>query len=208
MLGPHWTLSLWFNLETWVSERNPRSSHDRIVCMWKRYLLCACWVNRSAQLYVSFLATVAVIGSPRWSSIASVHMSFVLLSTFGVFFYRDIFPLATYTRIPLDLLEGSLLWIKISFLTLTSIVIPLLVPRQYIAVNSNVGFLVVIPEIVSHNTQGPYGKSQSRTDCITAFADRLFIPRSNRLFGVQNTSFVTRPTSTIVWLWLCQKFKV
>ncbi|KAG6885716.1 hypothetical protein C0993_010889 [Termitomyces sp. T159_Od127] len=85
----------------------------------------------ASYLYASSLAAVAVVGSPRWSGIALVHVNFLLLSTFGVFFYRDIFPLATYDRIPLDLSEGPLLWTRIFFLTVTSVVIPLLVPRRY-----------------------------------------------------------------------------
>ncbi|KAG5728585.1 ATP-binding cassette transporter abc4 [Termitomyces sp. T112] len=97
-------------------------------------------------LYASFLATVVVSSSPRWSSIALVHMNFLLVSTFGVFFYRDIFPLATYTQIPLDSLEGSLLWIKIFFLTLTSVLIPLLVPRRYIPVDPNDPLEIPNPE--------------------------------------------------------------
>ncbi|KAG6891082.1 hypothetical protein C0995_014172 [Termitomyces sp. Mi166 len=100
----------------------------------------------ASYIYASFLATVTVFGSPRWSSVVLVHLNILLLSAFGVFFYRDIFPLATYTRIPLDSSEGPLLWIKHSFLTLTSVVIPLLVPRQYIPVDPNDPMEVPNPE--------------------------------------------------------------
>jgi len=68
----------------------------------------------------------------------SKHLNLVLVSTLAVYFYRDIFPLATYTNSPLDLAEGQILWVKILTLTMTGAVAPLLVPRQYIPVDAKV----------------------------------------------------------------------
>ena len=62
----------------------------------------------------------------------------VLLSTLAVYFYRDVFPLATYTDSPLDLAEGQILWVKIITLTLTGAVAPLLFPHQYIPIDLKV----------------------------------------------------------------------
>ncbi|KAG6808744.1 hypothetical protein H0H92_003040, partial [Tricholoma furcatifolium] len=88
-----------------------------------------------SYLYTSFLAVVNVFGSRKWSSVASIHINLLLLSTFGVYFYRDIFPLATYTHSPLDASEGAILWIKICVLGIIGVAIPLLVPRQYTPVD-------------------------------------------------------------------------
>lgn len=75
--------------------------------------------------------------------IASRHISVLLLVTFAVIFYRDIYPLATYTRSPMDLSEGWALWAKVTILSLTSIAIPLFTPRRYIPVDPNVGYLTI-----------------------------------------------------------------
>ncbi|KAG6827484.1 hypothetical protein H0H92_011587 [Tricholoma furcatifolium] len=88
-----------------------------------------------SYLYISILALVNVFGSPKWANVASIHINILLLSTFGVYFYRDIFPLATYTLSPLDASEGAILWAKICLLVVISVAIPLLVPRQYIPVD-------------------------------------------------------------------------
>ena len=60
------------------------------------------------------------------------------MSTLAVYCYRDLFPLATYTRSPLDAGEGQLLWIKISILVLVGAVAPLVVPRPYVPVDPKV----------------------------------------------------------------------
>ncbi|KAF8883986.1 P-loop containing nucleoside triphosphate hydrolase protein [Infundibulicybe gibba] len=59
----------------------------------------------------------------------------LLTITFGVYCYRDLFPLATFTRSPLDLKEGWIIWAKIFILTATAVVIPLVVPREYVPVD-------------------------------------------------------------------------
>ncbi|OJA09103.1 hypothetical protein AZE42_02557 [Rhizopogon vesiculosus] len=54
---------------------------------------------------------------------------------FAVFAYRDMWPLITFHLQPKDLQEGGLLWPKVVVLFLTSIVFPLVSPRQYIPVD-------------------------------------------------------------------------
>jgi hypothetical protein len=63
---------------------------------------------------------------------ASFHLSWILLIAFSVYAYRDIWPLLTFTLSPADAREGSLLWAKVSLLATAGIVIPLVVPRQYV----------------------------------------------------------------------------
>ena len=52
--------------------------------------------------------------------------------------YRDIWPLATFSREPKDLQEGYILWIKFSTITLTAVIIPLFIPRRYVPVDPKV----------------------------------------------------------------------
>nr|GAT43190.1 ATP-binding cassette transporter [Mycena chlorophos] len=61
------------------------------------------------------------------------HANAVLLTAFAVYAYRDIIPLATFTLQPLD--HGTKFAAKLSLLTFTSIVVPLLTPRLYIPID-------------------------------------------------------------------------
>lgn len=74
----------------------------------------------------------------RWSKIVAKHLNVLLVVTFLVYFYRDLFPLTTYNRKPLDISDGWVLWAKLIMLTLISVVIPLVIPRQYTPVDLKV----------------------------------------------------------------------
>jgi hypothetical protein len=77
----------------------------------------------------------------EWSISTTRYNILVLLSVFGVYIYRDIWPLATFTKEPKDLQEGYMLWIKFSITTLTAVIIPLFIPRQYVPVDSKVQYV-------------------------------------------------------------------
>ena len=66
------------------------------------------------------------------------HNNFVLFIALAVYVYRDIWPLATYTENPVDGSEGALLWTKLIVLFITAVIIPLVVPRQYVPVDPKV----------------------------------------------------------------------
>ncbi|KAJ7745476.1 P-loop containing nucleoside triphosphate hydrolase protein [Mycena maculata] len=85
--------------------------------------------------YASVLAILSVACSAQWSRIIIKHVNTVLLCAFGVYFYRDVFPLATFNFVPMDLAEGRLLSAKIIILFTVAAFIPLFVPRQYIPVD-------------------------------------------------------------------------
>ncbi|TFK70801.1 hypothetical protein BDN72DRAFT_887852 [Pluteus cervinus] len=87
-------------------------------------------------LYMTVLATISVAGTAKWSRRSSCHLAILLLVTFGVYFYRDLFPFATYNRIPLDAHEGRALWAKISLLFFVGVAIPLGIPRRYVPVDA------------------------------------------------------------------------
>ena len=75
-----------------------------------------------------------------WSVLATRYNILVLLSVFAVYLYRDIWPLATFAEEPKDVQEGYMLWVKLSIITLTAIIIPLFIPRQYVAVDPKVHY--------------------------------------------------------------------
>ncbi|KDR68699.1 hypothetical protein GALMADRAFT_146052 [Galerina marginata CBS 339.88] len=84
--------------------------------------------------YTAFLSGAALANS-TWSQLLTRHTNVILLTSFGVYFYRDVWPLATYTQVPQDQSDGPFLWVKIVVLTFTAVVIPLFVPRQYYPVD-------------------------------------------------------------------------
>jgi hypothetical protein len=78
------------------------------------------------------LALVSVAARRAYASVASFHLSSILLITFSVYTYRDIWPLLTFTLSPADGRESSLLWAKVSLLAVAGVVIPLAIPRRYV----------------------------------------------------------------------------
>ncbi|KAF8803435.1 multidrug resistance-associated ABC transporter [Phlegmacium glaucopus] len=96
-------------------------------------------------LYTSLLATISLVQN-SWSRSVTRHNNSILFVALSVYVYRDIWPLATYTQKPVDLSEGTLLWIKVIVLFITAAVIPLLVPRQYVPVDPKHPMEVPNPE--------------------------------------------------------------
>ncbi|PPR04710.1 hypothetical protein CVT24_011832 [Panaeolus cyanescens] len=87
-------------------------------------------------LYCFFLSVGALLSEDNhWRFLASKSVSVTLLSTWCVYAYRDIWPLATYTLQPKDGAEGTLLWVKISVLSVISVIVPLVIPRRYVPVD-------------------------------------------------------------------------
>ncbi|KAI9434174.1 hypothetical protein H4582DRAFT_2177883 [Lactarius indigo] len=93
---------------------------------WLSLTLCLTY------LYMAFLGSMTLIARRSRASIASFHLSSLLLGTFSVYAYRDIWPLLTFTLSPVDASEGPLLWVRTGLLAFAAIVIPLLIPYQYI----------------------------------------------------------------------------
>ncbi|KAF7972222.1 hypothetical protein HWV62_18618 [Athelia sp. TMB] len=78
--------------------------------------------------YATILAAFAALGFLKH---ASHHLTFLLVVTFGIYAYRDIYPLGTFDKSPVDLSDGDLLWPMICILGVTGVVIPLFTPRAY-----------------------------------------------------------------------------
>jgi hypothetical protein len=96
--------------------------------------------------YASLLATATVAAKRRWSRVVVKHLNILLVTTLFVYTYRDLFPLITYRRIPLDLAEGWILWAKSSTLFIAAVVVPLFIPRQYIPVDPKNPMPILNPE--------------------------------------------------------------
>ncbi|KAF9462732.1 P-loop containing nucleoside triphosphate hydrolase protein [Collybia nuda] len=82
-----------------------------------------------AFMYATLLALFIVL-HPRPSPTLSRHLTVVLISSWVVFFIRDVLPLMMYNRSPAD--PPYMLWELIGVLTFAAIVLPLITPRQYI----------------------------------------------------------------------------
>ncbi|KDR82378.1 hypothetical protein GALMADRAFT_56800 [Galerina marginata CBS 339.88] len=89
-------------------------------------------------LYSSILSLVVLFPKvpQAWRASTTRFNNIILLSALAVYAYRDLWPLATYTKQAVDEAEGKSLYIKIVLLAATGVVIPLLMPRRYIPVDS------------------------------------------------------------------------
>ncbi|EPS98690.1 hypothetical protein FOMPIDRAFT_1037403 [Fomitopsis schrenkii] len=85
-----------------------------------------------AFLYASGLSIASLLVGPIMGTTIARHLNCVLFTAWVVYAYRDIWPLATFTLRPLDLAEGALLWVKISLLSVASILVPILIPQCYV----------------------------------------------------------------------------
>ncbi|KAE9409320.1 P-loop containing nucleoside triphosphate hydrolase protein [Gymnopus androsaceus JB14] len=68
--------------------------------------------------------------------VAAYHLDAILLVFLGVYAYRDVYPLCTYSKVVLDGSEGWILWTKVALLCVVAVGIPLFTPRVYVHVDS------------------------------------------------------------------------
>ncbi|KAF8816575.1 hypothetical protein BYT27DRAFT_7127650, partial [Phlegmacium glaucopus] len=111
-------------------------NHSNIVGTLLKHLSVGCLeVLMTVTFFYSSIMAIVSVTIKHWSVSTTRYNILVLLSVFGVYLYRDIWPLATFTEEPKDLQEGYMLWIKFSIVTLTAVVIPLFIPRRYVPVD-------------------------------------------------------------------------
>ncbi|KAJ3508927.1 hypothetical protein NLJ89_g5494 [Agrocybe chaxingu] len=96
-------------------------------------------------VHALFFALVSLT-SKTWSRSAVGYASTTLLATFGIYAYRDLWPLMTYSQKPADIAEGHLLWAKIVILGTTAVFIPLFIPRRYVPVDNKNPMPIPNPE--------------------------------------------------------------
>jgi hypothetical protein len=75
---------------------------------------------------LSFLSFVRPLALAR---LHAAHATTVLLALLASAAYRNVLPLLTYKRTPLDGAEGAALWAKITLLALAAVALPLAEPR-------------------------------------------------------------------------------
>ncbi|KAI0085671.1 P-loop containing nucleoside triphosphate hydrolase protein [Irpex rosettiformis] len=97
-------------------------------------------------VYLSGLALLSVSTASVFGRTIVRHLALVSFAAWSVFAYRDLWPLATFTLTPLDIGEGPLIWVKVGLLTLIGVVIPLVVPRQYVPFDPKDPAAIVNPE--------------------------------------------------------------
>ena len=85
--------------------------------------------------YTSILALWILFTDFRRVRYASTYLNAILFTSWAVFFYRDIWPLGTYDRVPLDIPLDRFFWPKFILLTITGVVTPLLIPTPYTPVD-------------------------------------------------------------------------
>ncbi|KAJ8082215.1 hypothetical protein PM082_008062 [Marasmius tenuissimus] len=103
-----------------------RVSEELSTREWLQFAMCLTF------LYVFLLAVISVCAKPRWNRVVVRHLNTILLAVLGVYTYRDIYPLATFNKTPLDIGEGWLVWCKIALMFISAIAIPLFIPRRYV----------------------------------------------------------------------------
>ncbi|KAJ7642249.1 multidrug resistance-associated ABC transporter [Roridomyces roridus] len=84
-------------------------------------------------IYASILSGLA-LAFASWARAFTIHLNIILGIQTAVYFYRDIYPLTTFTKHPVDN-EGALLWVKIALLFTAGILVPLMEPQPYIPVD-------------------------------------------------------------------------
>ncbi|KAF9054811.1 multidrug resistance-associated ABC transporter [Panaeolus papilionaceus] len=86
-------------------------------------------------LYTFLLSLYALTSRPTSHRfIASKSTSLILLATWTMYAYRDLYPLATYGLHPAEG-GGRRLWVNIGVLTIIAVIIPLCIPRRYVPVD-------------------------------------------------------------------------
>ncbi|KAF9522597.1 multidrug resistance-associated ABC transporter [Crepidotus variabilis] len=95
--------------------------------------------------YTSVLSSLSLIPG-QWSQTLARHTNLTLFITFTTYVYRDIWPLATFNKEPIDNVGRTMIWVEIGLLALTAIFIPLFVPRKYIPVDPENPMPVPNPE--------------------------------------------------------------
>lgn len=90
------------------------------------------------QIYTTVLAGAALLSTTHWRVIASRSVGIITFAAWSVYIHRDIWPLVTYNLKPQDNAEGVVLWYKMALLSFAAVVVPILVPRKYMPVDSKV----------------------------------------------------------------------
>ena len=92
----------------------------------------------SFQAYLAILALLALFGRSSLNDRAYAHASWILALVWGVYVYRDVYPLATLDPTPVDAAEGPFLYANFMLLTIAAVFVPIFIPRKYVPLNPKV----------------------------------------------------------------------
>ncbi|KAM5539772.1 hypothetical protein V8D89_006585 [Ganoderma adspersum] len=96
-------------------------------------------VVRTAQCalygYLTVLGSLALFGRPPLNGRAYGHASWILALVWGAYMYRDVYPLVTLNKTPVDTAEGPIFYAKFALLTIAAVLVPVFVPRKYAPAN-------------------------------------------------------------------------
>ena len=90
------------------------------------------------QAYLAILGSLALFGGPSLNGRAYAHVSTIVALVWSAYIYRDVYPLATLDKTPVDITEGSILYVKFALLTIAAVFVPAFVPRKYVPLNPKV----------------------------------------------------------------------
>ncbi|PIL29335.1 ATP-binding cassette transporter [Ganoderma sinense ZZ0214-1] len=85
--------------------------------------------------YLAILGLLALFGRPSLNGRAYAHASTILVLVWSMYLYRDVYPLVTLDKTPVDLAEGPVLYAKFALLTVAAVLVPSFIPRKYVPVN-------------------------------------------------------------------------
>ena len=88
--------------------------------------------------YLAVLGSLALFGVPPLNGRAYSHVSWILVLVWGTYMYRDVYPLATLNKAPIDTAEGPIFYAKFALLTIAAVLVPIFVPRKYVPANPKV----------------------------------------------------------------------
>lgn len=155
------------------------------------------------QVYGSFLSVLSITTSAVWRSVVTKHLIVVLLAAWGVYVYRDLWPLATFTLEPEDLAEGWILWVKIALLTFAAAIVPIIMPRQYVPFNPMVRTLYLSQPYSKSwlYPLGPIRRTSSRPNSLVVELYSIYLSHTPGYQGLQTTSPYSRWLTTYQWPW-------
>lgn len=136
----------------------------------------------------------------RQSVVIARHLNAVLLSSWAVYVYRDVWPLATVTLQPLDASEGCLFWVSFALLTIAGAAIPLVIPHPYIPLDPAVrqtGLWDRGDSQMSHRTLGLIlRQSRQFHGCHSSSISSLGTPSETRRASITCHSTSCHPSQT------------
>ncbi|PVG02126.1 hypothetical protein CPB86DRAFT_772767 [Serendipita vermifera] len=119
--------------------RRHRHKHKFSAYEWIQIALVAVY------MYTSVLALCTLALPKRLRKPAKNHLVTLLLATWGIYIYRDLWPLATYTLHPIDPNHWTT-WTAIGLLTVVGIFVPFLMPHEYVPAEPENPYKDVNPE--------------------------------------------------------------